>query len=353
MRTSLILASLFILLLASASVWFANNPTSFDSLSSVSVPQADVASETLNFVHSDPASPEITSPPSTKQQEIKALMSLPASLRGTDINGGFKVDEDGHLILSRDNRDLFEYFLSSMGEETLEQILERISNLIEVSLASPAREEAQVLLNNYIDLKRALADLEQQVGTGLAQYGSNSLDAHRARLDMMSDLRRQYLGDEAAIAFYGESEDFDRYMLQKMQIATNQTLSSHEKTKAYVALMEQAPDSVKPRLQDDYKMQSLELTVADLKATGASEHEIYTARADVLGEEAASRLQQVEQAQSVWQGRYDQYAEQRQAIQQSSMDTDSQQEAINQLQQSLFEDHEVRRVQALDRISTQ
>ena len=137
-----------------------------------------------------------------------------------------------------------------------------------------------------------------------------------------------------------------------MALTANNELSGQEKERALVDLMEQAPESVKPRLSDEYKMQRLRVDVSDLKAQGASAQEIYDARALVLGEDAAGRLLKVEEAQAEWNGRYAQYTEQRQAIESSNMDTVEQQDAVRALQQDLFSDNEVRRVQALDRIST-
>jgi len=286
-----------------------------------------------------------------KAREKEILSSLPRSLRGTDINGGFEVDADGHLIISSANRDFFEYFLSTLGEESLEQVMDRITEIIELRLVSPAKEEAINLLQNYIELKRALMDFEQQVGDGLDQYGNSPLAQHRARLDMMSELRRQYLGEEAAQAFYGESEDYDRYMLDRMSLASNSSMSSHERSEALVKLMEKAPESLKPRLEDDYKMQKLNLDVENLKASGASEEDIYQARAKALGEEAASRLQQVEQAQSAWNDRYRDYQSEKEQLISEGLSEGAFAEEVNALQQRLFEDNELRRVKALDRIN--
>jgi lipase chaperone LimK len=214
---------------------------------------------------------ELNTKDSARAKERELLSSLPRSLRGTDVNGGFQVDEEGHLIIASSNRDFFEYFLSALGEESLEQVTDRMIELITLGLEPPAEGEAIALLHNYIAMKRAMQDLESQVGEGLSQYGQTSIDQHRARLDMVSAVRRQYLGDEAADAFYGESEGYDQYMMSKMAITSDKSLSDKQRAEAMVHLMEQAPQSVKPRLEDEYKMQRLRLEVATLKEDGAGE----------------------------------------------------------------------------------
>ncbi|MCC0452966.1 lipase chaperone, partial [Pseudomonas aeruginosa] len=42
---------------------------------------------------------------------------LPTSFRGTSVDGSFSVDASGNLLITRDIRNLFDYFLSAVGEE--------------------------------------------------------------------------------------------------------------------------------------------------------------------------------------------------------------------------------------------
>lgn len=355
MRVTLTILALVFLSLGALSFWFTQSQSDLDDSSVLNVTSNQsshaVPEPNSHVVKQDTASPEITAVDTValrREQEI--LQSLPRSLRGTDVNGGFKTGPDGHLIISKANKDFFEYFLSALGEESLEQVMDRMTALIEARLESPAKEEALQLLSNYIDFKRALVDFEQTVGDGLSQYGDSPLAQHKARLEMLSNLRAQYLGDEAAGAFYGESEDFDRYMLDKMALTSNSELSDRERSEALVKLMEEAPQSIKSRLADDYQMQKLELDVANLKSSGANEEEIFQARSQVLGEDAARRLQQVETAQAQWDARYQDYLEQKASIESEGLSDAAQASQIESLQTRLFEDNEIRRVQALDRI---
>lgn len=41
---------------------------------------------------------------------------LPTSFRGTSVDGSFSVDASGNLLITRDIRNLFDYFLSAVGE---------------------------------------------------------------------------------------------------------------------------------------------------------------------------------------------------------------------------------------------
>jgi len=356
MRVVLLLIFIVLAALGGLSLWFTQStPELMVSLSS-----SNSSSDSSTFNTDDSLSndrekvityqenQDESTPALRHEQEI--LMSLPRSLRGTDVNGGFEVDSNGHLILSKSNKDFFEYFLSTLGEENLEQVMDRMISLIELKLPSPAKEETIQLLHNYVDLKRALVNLEQEVGEGLAQYGDSPLAQHKARLEMLSGLRNQYLGNEAATAFFGESEDFDRYMLDKMAVTSNATLSDQERSQALVSLMENAPESIKPRLEDEYKMQKLNLDVENLRASGADSEAIYQARSQVLGEDAAQRLAQVDQAQAEWTNKYQDYQTQKAQIDSEGLSEEAYQTQVEALQTRLFEENEIRRVQALDRI---
>jgi hypothetical protein len=47
-------------------------------------------------------------------------LALPSSFVGTEVDGSFRVDAAGNLIISEDIRRIFDYFLASIGEESLD-----------------------------------------------------------------------------------------------------------------------------------------------------------------------------------------------------------------------------------------
>ena len=54
-------------------------------------------------------------------------ITLPSSLQQTTTDGMFTVDSNGHLIVSNSIKERFDYFLSILGEESLEQVVARIT----------------------------------------------------------------------------------------------------------------------------------------------------------------------------------------------------------------------------------
>ena len=54
------------------------------------------------------------------------MAKLPASFKGTEVDGQFQLDAAGNLIIGPELRQLFDYFLSAIGEEPLKQSIERL-----------------------------------------------------------------------------------------------------------------------------------------------------------------------------------------------------------------------------------
>ncbi len=87
--------------------------------------------------------------------------TLPASLADIEHGVELQMDSQGNLIIHSDTHDLFEFYLSAMGEEPLEQILLRIRHHIEKQLTFAARDQAFLLLKNFVDYKIELSTVSE------------------------------------------------------------------------------------------------------------------------------------------------------------------------------------------------
>ncbi|MGV8597295.1 lipase secretion chaperone, partial [Pseudomonas aeruginosa] len=95
---------------------------------------------------------------------------LPTSFRGTSVDGSFSVDASGNLLITRDIRNLFDYFLSAVGEEPLQQSLDRLRAYIAAELQEPARGQARqvafeqhqflLVVDVLLHQRQRLADLD-------------------------------------------------------------------------------------------------------------------------------------------------------------------------------------------------
>ena len=143
------------------------------------------------------------------QTQVAPLKNLPASFGGTTVDGVFRLDANGNLLISEDIRRIFDYFLAATGEEPLRTSVERLRAYIAAELPANAREQALVLLNQYLDYKRELVLLERD----LPQMAN--LDALRQREAAVQALRARIFDSETQQAFFAREEAYNQFTLQR------------------------------------------------------------------------------------------------------------------------------------------
>ena len=126
--------------------------------------------------------------------------AMPASFNGTQVDGTFSVDQAGNLLITRDIVQIFDYFLTALGEDSLPVTLARLQAYIGAQLQQPAQGQARELLAQYLDYKRQLLQLERD----LPQL--SSLDALRERERAVQALRARLFSPEAHQAFFASEE---------------------------------------------------------------------------------------------------------------------------------------------------
>src|SRR5690606_35982898 len=107
------------------------------------------------FASSPPGSPPRTAlqsraPVAASPDKTVPALQMPASLRGTEVDGVFQVDQAGNLLITEDLRRIFDYFLSSIGEESVQQSIARLRAYIGSQLEEPAASQALAILNQYL-----------------------------------------------------------------------------------------------------------------------------------------------------------------------------------------------------------
>jgi len=270
--------------------------------------------------------------------------ALPASL--ADIKHGvvLQVDEDGNLIVNSHTHDLFEFYLSAMGEEPLQQILIRIRHDIEQQLTSVAKDQAFLLLKNFVDYKIELSSLS----TDLKSQASPGLELLKLQKAQISSLRAHYFSPNTYQAFFQQEEDYDDFMLSQLEINQNPHLDAIQKSQQIDALLDQLPEEIKRVRRTASRHGELFQTANNMRSNGASNEDIYQLRARSLGDEAATALAELDVKRSLWQQRLSLYAQQRDAILDSGLSDNDSLQAIDALINLNFSHPEIVRVKALD-----
>ena len=281
-----------------------------------------------------------------KSQPAPSLKPLPASFAGTEVDGVFRLDAAGNLLVSEDIRRIFDYFLAAVGEEPLKASVERLQGYIARQLAEPARQQALALLEQYLLYKRELVLLERD----LPQMAS--LDALRQRELAVQALRARLFDNTTRQAFFAREEAYNQFNLQRLAIVHDPRLDDAAKATAVDQLRNSLPaemqDAVLPQLQNELRQQT-----AQLKAAGASAAQIRQLRQQLVGSEATQRLEALDQKRQHWARRIAQYQSEKAAIEANSgLSQQEKSHAIERLIEANFDERERLRLEAAAQLAS-
>lgn len=283
------------------------------------------------------------SPPKNTTQPLK---NLPASFSGTTVDGTFRLDADGNLLISEDIRQIFDYFLAAAGEEPLLSSVERLRAYIAAQLPANAREQALSLLNQYLDYKRELVLLERD----LPQMAN--LEALRHREMAVQALRARIFDSQTQQAFFSREAAYNQFTLQRLAILQNSQLDDAGKAAAVDQLRNSLPadmqDAVLPQLQNELRQQTTRL-----QASGAKPAQIRQLRQQLVGAEATQRLEVLDQQRQTWKKRIAQYRTDKAAIENNAgLSAGDKRSAIAQLAVENFDQREQLRLDAAEQLAT-
>ncbi|WP_374517784.1 lipase secretion chaperone [Undibacterium squillarum] len=241
-----------------------------------------------------------------------ATVSTPAapvfasSMQGTRPDGQLTVRQE-QLQTDPELLYLFDYYLSAQGEKSLPDILNAIRAELRqrLSLSPKALAQAEQLLNRYLQYKKALVVLEKEE----AEAGSQLSTAARlrARLARLHQLRVTVFSEKDAAALFALEELRDTDALRRMEIFEDSQLSAEQKLQAYAKLDASLPARLKEEREAPQRIQNVEQQVAQMRASGASEQDVYQFRAMQFSADAAYRLQVLDREEQQWTSRIQQY----------------------------------------------
>ncbi|MCX4029596.1 hypothetical protein H0A36_22585 [Endozoicomonas sp. SM1973] len=275
--------------------------------------------------------------------------SLPRSLQHTAVDGYFPVDENGHLITAQAVKERFDYFLSVLGEEGIDQVIVRIKADIKQQLTSPAKEEALYLLSRYLDYKTALADYEQLLTNSLVDQ-QPMLQLFQQHRVMLNSLRQQFFSPATVDAFFGFDQQYNDWVNQRLSINSDTTLSTQEKAAALEQLNASLATDFQAIFTPDLQETQLQSITDELQQQGATEEVIHTARVEIVGEATAARLANLDQTKMHWQQRLQQFRQAYQAIATQQHSQAEFQLAVKTLLNQQFSAQEQLRIKTLEKL---
>lgn len=269
--------------------------------------------------------------------------SLPSSLQGIDLNIELPLDVDGNLIVGMEVKDLFEIYLSAMGEEELDDILLRIQNTLAQQLSSPALDQGYDALKRFIDYKIELANLEKQPEDPYL----SELENIRRQKEILAAIQYEYFSPTEVEALFAAEIQYDQFMLEHLTIQNNEYLTPEEKQRQLETLEASLPNELRAQRESVMAPAKVYQQAQLMKNQGYSKADIYTMREESLGEEAATALALLDQERDLWKHRLNTFNEDYESITASGLSPRDQELEVNALLQRGFTATESIRIRAL------
>ena len=282
----------------------------------------------------------LSKPEVASQQPVRSdadPFAFVRSMEGTKPDGEVKHSGEGELVVDAELGHLFDYYLAGMGERDLAAIRSEIERELDRRLKPGAATKAKRLLGSYLDYKRALAGLEQN----LKDTGDMAKSA-RARMEAMQKLRAGFFTPAEIAGLFGFSDAYDLDALRRVEISTDPKLSAPQRAEKLAELDKKLSPAMREEREAPTRVIRTEESVQKMREQGASDDEIYRVRAAAFSTEGANRLADLDREEAAWNGRIKAYLAERAAVPAGS------EAAMQQLRDKHFNPNEQRRLGAYE-----
>ncbi len=273
------------------------------------------------------------------------LEDLPASLRGTDVDGSLEEDAAGNLKITRGVRNLLDYFLSARGEQPDDVLQDRMRAYIRSHLKTTAAQQALSLMSSYWAYM-------QQLDEAMKAMPADNLDALKARLAAIERLRAAHFQPDVVAAFFGEDSLYDHYSLDKLGVMADASLTPLQKAARLKELRQALPTEMRDNMGAAEQVQVLNDVTAQWKQNNGSAAELRAIRESMVGRPATERLEALDRDEHAWSDRVNNYLRARaELINDPSLADSVKQQRVAALRNSSFAGPEQIRAAAWERIA--
>jgi len=279
-------------------------------------------------------------PPAPVAREAAA--AVPASLAGTTPDGAARATADDALVLDPSLIRLFDYWLTTVGEQPIASIRSQVEHDLDDRLGPRAARQAKDLFARYMQFKEALKALRPAKPVG------RSLDILREGLRRMLALRASYFSEAESHALFGPQDVEAKAALARMAVEQDPALDATRRQQRLAELDARLPASVRDARAASMSVVHLEEAAQRIRAGGGSEDDVYRMRAAATSPEAANRLADVDREEAAWKARIAAYQAQRGAVLAATGDDAAHAAAMAALRNKLFTPDEQRRLAAYE-----
>ncbi len=233
-------------------------------------------------------------------------------------------------------KDVMEYFLSGIAETDLKSMANKV---VRFSGHQGGSIIDKVLFEKYLDYKSALKGID--ISSNMVDLNSGNLqEIHQALLA----LQEQFFSKDEQQLLFEHDNRMRELALLKLQFKENSADRDDYQQKLQSEL-ELQPDYV----QRSHKNQVLLTQLS--QANSLDSQEKYLNRAELVGEEAAQRLDTLDRQRESFSGTINTYISLRSDILNNvTLSSDEQLASISELRSNTFPPEQLKRVQAIERI---
>ncbi len=301
-RKTAALGGVFLLLLVALWLWLRDSGTTSTASDAAQHEQAQLQAGSI--AQGDSATSEWAAAEAEMSQAERyqlALQNLPESLRGTRIDGYFRLDSEGRLIVEPNIVRVFEYFMSSIGEDDLSTIVERVKNLIAGAVPESAQGDAYQLLDQYMNYRQRQAELLEGRDVSLMA----DVAGLRESFNQTRQLRREIFGATHADALFKDDEAYMDFSLNALEMQQQGEQTELQNLQTLRELSTTLPEHHRQVVERQLVQKELSLRTEELQAAGAPPEELRQMREQLLGTEAAERLARLDEQRAAWRDKVD------------------------------------------------
>jgi len=235
-------------------------------------------------------------------------------------------------------KHFFDFSLSSLGEQNLDEIKQRINQHTSSDINLNDEED---LFAAYLEYKQALAELQP-----LQTNQLSALDLEQLHLRIL-DLQFEYFSEQQIEQLFTEENQLRQLAIKKLNIE-NSNLDPQQKRD----LLEEQLSEMPKYIQTAENNHQLVNDLSSLSALDGQQKHI--AAVELVGEAGAKRLENLDQQRASFQTAMNSYLQLRDEL--LTSDALSEQDKfmqITQLREESFDTSKLRRVEALERIHDQ
>jgi lipase chaperone LimK len=240
-------------------------------------------------------------------------------------------------IDSKFDRDTFEYFLSGLGEVELDDLQ---AKFIQFNSQRPADLQIdKMLFQQYINYKNYLQTLESNASS--AEFGLEDLIALN---DQLLAAQLDFFTLEQQKVLFAEENQLRTIALKKLEL--KQVAASEEE---FNAMWKQELQLLPEEDQVAYKNETLMGSL--MSSEDMTPQERYLIRQELVGDEGAQRLAELDAKNEVFNADVDNYLNERESLMtDDSLSMEELESAISELREAHFSFQQQRRIKALERI---